>query len=526
MSTATPSVDPRAPSADAVAALRLLEAPSHWTSRLVDRLNPIFVKETRQALKSRQFLGAFFAVLLLSWLISATAVITGGAQLEYTQAGRGLFAAYFVVLAGAILVVVPFGTFRSLLSEREESTFEPLIISALTPRQIVLGKLYSALLQTFLFYSAIAPFIAFTALLQGFDIANVALTLSLGLLGSLGASIAALAVSSMIKGRVWQTIVSLAVLGGLVTAFSGAWGMVLAIDYVVDWSNPWFVWGLAVWVLAGLSYVVLLQQVAVSNLTFAADNRSTGLRLICEGQFLLLWFGIGLSAWWLSSTASYFGIDQMAVGGIVLSLVHWAACGLFFVTEVDELSQRIARRLPRSAWLRLLLAPLYPGGSRGLLFVLLNIAAVAGLVFAQTSWFGKSVGEDDVVIPLVLCLYLVIYLNVGAALTRWGMAFSPAIQPIHGRVGTLLTVALSMIAPLFVMAFEPHYTARDYSVLYVTNPGLTVEYLDRNSALLPEILIVLGVACVLTLLVNLPSIARGVREMVRANPDAPMRVHE
>jgi ABC-type Na+ efflux pump permease subunit len=59
-----------------------------------------------------------------------------------------------------VLVLIPFGCYRSLLAEREQTTFELLSITSLSPRQVIWGKLLSAGLQMFIFYSAIAPFVA------------------------------------------------------------------------------------------------------------------------------------------------------------------------------------------------------------------------------------------------------------------------------------------------------------------------------------------------------------------------------
>src|SRR6187455_429102 len=85
--------------------------------RASDWLNPILVKETRQALKSRQFIATFFLMLIASWIISVFGIVFSGAGVEYRAVGREFFSAYYVVLAVAVFVVVPFGSFRSLLGE-------------------------------------------------------------------------------------------------------------------------------------------------------------------------------------------------------------------------------------------------------------------------------------------------------------------------------------------------------------------------------------------------------------------------
>ena len=71
---------------------------------------------------------------------------------------------YFIILTIPVLIIVPFSAFRSLAAEREDGTFELLSITALSSRQIVTGKLGSAMLQMLIYYSALAPCIAFTYL--------------------------------------------------------------------------------------------------------------------------------------------------------------------------------------------------------------------------------------------------------------------------------------------------------------------------------------------------------------------------
>src|SRR5690348_633271 len=118
-----------------------------WWERGADRLNPILVKEARQALKSRQFVLTFLLLLLAAWSVSVFHLATYGAQIEYGSAGRDIFFWFYFVLAIATILVIPFGAYRSLLSERDLNTFDLLSISTLSPGKIVRGKLASAVLQ-------------------------------------------------------------------------------------------------------------------------------------------------------------------------------------------------------------------------------------------------------------------------------------------------------------------------------------------------------------------------------------------
>lgn len=511
MSATSPLGNPGELSADAVAAMRLAAAPSYRIDRIADRLNPIFIKETRQALKSKQFVIAFLLLLAAGWIVSVFAVMLNSEGLEYGQAGRELFAVYFVILSAAILVVVPFGAFRSLLTEREDATFEPLVITTLKPRQIVSGKLMSAMLQTFLFYSAIAPFIAFTALLQGFDFAYVSIILLIGLGMSLWVSMGALAISAMVKGRVWPSVVSMGVLILLIWTFGFLCSLAFQ-SYLFDWSDPGFWWAFVLWVISGATYVLLLQQIAIVNLTFEADNRSTGLRLICTGQFILLW-GCLLVAIIEPSLGGTAMMTEFALTGMVMSLIHWSLCGLFFVTEPDGLSRRVLRQRPRRMFARLLLAPFYPGGHRGLLYIVIQIAitVVLGLVLVS-DW-------NRYLPPLVgTALYITIYLSLAALAARWGMHWWSSFQPLHARVTTLLFVAFSMLLPVFLMLFlDSSYGSYHYWML--PNMFMTIEYLDRSSADMKTILTLLSIFAVLSIALNVPAMVRGLREIVQAVPE-------
>ena len=178
-----------------------VQAAAKWMERASDFANAILIKETRQSLKSRQFVVVFMLLLTASWAASMFGLVMQGDAIEYGSAGREFFLVFFMVLSAAVLLVVPFGAYRSLLAERDQNTFELLSITALTPRQIVWGKLLSAMVQTFMFYSAITPFIAFASLLQGFDIATAAYLLLAAMVVSLFFSTAAIMLASFAHQR-------------------------------------------------------------------------------------------------------------------------------------------------------------------------------------------------------------------------------------------------------------------------------------------------------------------------------------
>ena len=119
--------------------------------------------------------------------------------------------------ATASFVIVPFVAFRSLLNERDLNTFELLNITTLSPRKIVWGKLLSSLVQLFIYYSAIAPFIVFTYCLNGITIPTILFLLMFSLVISIEFALASLMVSTFARQRQTQIVLSLILLVALTT---------------------------------------------------------------------------------------------------------------------------------------------------------------------------------------------------------------------------------------------------------------------------------------------------------------------
>ena len=109
-----------------------------------DHCNAIVVKEVRQALKSRQFVGTFVLLLMVAWGGSIFGVSMSGDSIEYGSSAQGFFILFFLILCVASLIIVPFAAFRSIVEERAENTLELVQITALSPRQIIWGKSLSA----------------------------------------------------------------------------------------------------------------------------------------------------------------------------------------------------------------------------------------------------------------------------------------------------------------------------------------------------------------------------------------------
>ncbi len=174
-----------------------------------DRCNPIVVKETRQALRSWSFPLTFLVMLLFCWGVSIQQLFVLGEAVYYGSFGPRFFGSYYAVLLLGLCLVVPTGLFRSVTAEFEGQTFEMVVITALRPRNIVFGKMKAAVVQMGAYYSAVAPFLCFTYLLQGVTVWGILMALFLSLFAGLSACQGSIMLASLSKQTAWQVVCQL-----------------------------------------------------------------------------------------------------------------------------------------------------------------------------------------------------------------------------------------------------------------------------------------------------------------------------
>jgi ABC-type transport system involved in multi-copper enzyme maturation permease subunit len=184
-----------------------------------NHMNPILVKEVRQSLKSRQFEVSFGLTLVaaIGWTFISLAVAVP--RIYYLPGGLELLTGYAVILLTPLLIIIPFGAFRSLTTEIEESTYELLSISSLTARQIVIGKMATAALQILLYVSALAPCILLTYMLRGVSLLSILLLLFAAVAYSVMLVSLALLLATVTRTRAGQCGLSVLLLAALMISF-------------------------------------------------------------------------------------------------------------------------------------------------------------------------------------------------------------------------------------------------------------------------------------------------------------------
>ena len=426
------------------------------TDRLSDRLNPLLLKELRQAFKGRLFVYTFGLLLLGAWCVSVFGITTLGDAIQWHSSPL-LLSAYVILLQVAVLVLVPMLTFRSMQAETEANTWELICITTLSSVRLVSGKLSCGVVLALLLTSVIAPCLAFCSLLPGFDWIRIAIVFGATIVLSLLNTIFSVMLSSVTVNRYWQTFAMIGLLVLLATealfvcatshAFlSGeemsrlAWmerlmmasGYSVYSTYGISINSAWLAFG-ALFVLV-VAYFYLFFEVAVSQVTFEADSRSGRIRLTCSLLYVLQWVLLVMCD--VGRHYGYYGYSRFNPA-LELFIVHWAAFGLSACLEPETISTRIRRRL--SGWSRLR-APFLPGGSRALVFLLLHLGATP--IIAWMLGTGPQI--------VLWSMYLLLYITLAVAICRSFLAVNPMISRASLRLGVVITIAVSTAPPLLL----------------------------------------------------------------------------
>ena len=460
-----------------------------WLSRLSDGLNPILVKEARQALRSRQFTITFFLMLAAGWTWSILGLSILGPSAYYNATGPTMFYVYYVILSAPLIVVIPYTAYSSLAGERQDRTYELVSITGLEASGILFGKLCSIGMQMLVYLSALLPCLAFTYLLRGLDIFTVLLVVLYTCLLSIGLALGGLLLATLSPPRQRYVIVgvifavSLFYVFGMVSTLLG--GMV-AQGISLDDPEFWSVNASLAILYANLAVVVFL--CARSQLMSLSQNRSSAIRVALTIAHLST---IGWFAWAVLRID-----DDFVYGMLYLGTITWFCCGLVLVGESDQLSSRVRRGLPRSVFGRVLFGWYMPGSGTGYTFVLwhmlalcivapLMTSALVGELAQQLSTTVRTISNrnapDRVFEACVVATsYLAIYLGLTRLILMAVRRYDELRLSVRLLAGVLLVMFLGG-GPWVLQIANPQTRNMNYTLLQVTNPIWTLsEYCIYN----------------------------------------------
>lgn len=484
---------------------------------MLDRLNPVLVKEVRQALRGRIFRLSMGLTLVAATLATVILVLAQDPDAA-VDSGVEYLTAIYTFLAIALLAIVPFSAFQSMGAEWEESTYDLLVLSDLPPRRIVIGKWLSSFVLALLFLASFLPFFTFAFLLRGVDLLALGVVVLATLLVSGVLSASSIAISSSTPQRFVRLMIVVALASGLLSLVPAAAGISYEVftnaGVLVDPDVQIIVAWLGV---AGVLSVAMSIAIACSRLAHAEENRSSGLRVIGS-----LSVAAGLLA--IAHLYSRWGQPMLLMGLALLLLVSLFAGGAWLCVEPHPLGRRVRKQVPRFPGLGILATPWLPGGARGLLYVLLH----AGVAYAvlhvllesapatpSSLRIGLSVPQVQLVLVVSL-LYGILYLGVPLLFFRRSLARMNVRRLALGSI--VVFAGAAALVPSIYGLFVGDESLQEGRHLGV--PAFLLERIvDGSSSLDPltdRNLLALAVAAGLVLLLHLPRFGAALLEVQRA----------
>jgi hypothetical protein len=481
--------------------------------RLDDLLNPIVVKELRQAVKSRIVVTGLLVLLVFQlFVIGLYLAFRTSDRIDLTL-GSEIFLVLQGILVGTCLLLIPAYAGIRIAAERSDTNVDLLFISTLKPGAILRGKFLSATVLTLIIFSACAPFMTFTYLLRGLDIPTILFVLGADFLAVLGGTMLMLflgAVPTNWPLKVALFLPGLVALGCLFAATMSLATMLLQVMGGVPLEMPEF-WAGALGVgsvYLGLVGLFFVWSVAV--ISPPSTNRMLPVRLF----MLLQWVVTGAASAFWSRTVDHHGPVQL---WLMLTTVLFALQIVISINEREAWGSRVSRKIPRKVLLRPLAFLFYSGSAGGLAFSVLMILATfvaAGLWHeANPMIHGHNEAPAPFLAAALIAGYTLAYSLTAVQARAW--LFRRHIRPVYTWVLALLFLGLGCTLP-FIAAYLvyfnefrfPHETewwlwANPFNAVY---EALDKSWSDWNSIYfrVEDTILVVSAWCVLVVVASVP----------------------
>lgn len=416
------------------AALQKLK--SHFANWRQWELNPIVIKELRQAVRSWAVTGMLLLFLTVLFITSVGMLLNQSVQVEVNrQFGAQVFAAFLVILAISSMIFIPLYLGIRLAAERVASNTDLLYISTLTPGRIIRGKFLCGMYMAVLFFSACMPFMAFTNLLRGVDLPSVFIVLFflfcvVCALNQVAIFIACLPLSRPFKvfvglfGICWCVGAIFPVLFSAFAMMSSGVGAMFGARYF--WDTFFTTAGIV------LAFVGLLHVLSIALISPPSANRALPIRIYVT----VVWMLGGLVAFvWMVKTSTNAPLLVWTFETLfVMSLALIA-----IVSNQDKLSQRVRHKIPARLALRLPAFLFFNGAAGGLIW----IAIISGV-----TWLATPNEDEAPLISAAITCYTFAFSLTALFIQR---TFLPRRTPrIAGLLVVLLTAGMAVLPAIFL----------------------------------------------------------------------------
>lgn len=481
-----------------------------FLEKFADTLNPIVVKELRQAAQGRLF--SVILMVFLGLLLLTMGLFLSNETMESSfNAGRNLFGVLLIILLSTCLLFVPAYTGIRLGAERSDANVDLLFITTLLPRSIIWGKFLAALVLTVLLYSACLPFMTFTYLLRGVDLPSIFVLMAFTFIIAGVAIQCAIFLGCIPANRFFRIILGVGWLVAVAASIPTLSVMMYAPGGLLNSGiggliGTWRFWRIALSVLVGgMALISLLGLLSIALISPLSSNRALPVRLFITGVWFLT--GIGTTIWSVASN------DLTPVGVWVVVHVLLYSIGLLIaVSEREHLGLRVRHNIPRRRWLRPFAFLFYSGAAGGVLWsslmTVLTLLTIVVLVERYPDMWSGNFYNDFLTINIVIPLHALIY-ALGASIIR-RRCFANRISGGYTCViAIILLDVTTMIVPL-ILFFITGIWQKEWLIGSPIGPILAIP--DSEYHLVYNCLGIAAVGALLVCALSIPWFFRQVRQ--------------
>jgi ABC-type transport system involved in multi-copper enzyme maturation permease subunit len=369
-----------------------MSSPVTFLTDFSDRISPMLVKELRQGMRAKTFIGVFLALQIFLGVM----LFSAGASSTSDQVGSVISGIIFMFFAVAVLVVQPLRGTGALSSEVKGNTIDMMVLTRLSAWRIVFGKWVAIVGQSALLLSTIVPYLILRYFFGGMNLFAEIVLLTLMFLTSMALTAFTVGLSgcSSVIVRALLPVLGLPIMLWSIAVmflFRGFGGSSDIMDlFSLDNSEARI--GVVVYVAALIYIGWSMLSLGASLIAPAAENHSLWRRVVAMGFMVIL---IPIAAFanldeeWVMTL-----IFVLAVPAIVIALTDSS----HLVSTVCEPFLKFGAAGKTLGWL------FYPTWHSGILFAILLGMVSMVAVFAQSIGEGSGFlnDADDAVVFLSL----------------------------------------------------------------------------------------------------------------------------
>ncbi|MEY3394640.1 MAG: hypothetical protein RL346_876 [Verrucomicrobiota bacterium] len=407
-----------------------------------DRLSPMLVKELRQGLRTRAFIGVFLTLQIILGII----LLGAGTTSTSDQAGNTISAIIFVFFSIAVIIIQPLRGMGALSSEIKGNTIDMMVLTRLSAWRVVVGKWSAIVSQSALMMITIIPYLILRYFFGGMNLVGEMVLILLILISSATLTAITVGLSASPSVILRSIIPILAVPFGTyalfgILVFSRIGGGGSFVDFFSLESQESRI-AIGIFVICCLYYGFFMLSIGTTLIAPLANNYSTFRRMVALVMTVV------------ATVLCVMHVDEIEALIAIFSLI-FTPVFIISLTEYNILVPPVMKKFRRYGFLgRVSGIFLLPGWASGVFFCYLLLA------IASVSFYGihiPSYDEELVTVTIALIggwifpgLLVYFFKMQGPARVSNYILLSAAIGIISL---TLLAISESLSSPGFLWLF-------------------------------------------------------------------------